>query len=362
MKKKFRAGPPPGEPGRADPGQSSAPEGRLVAGAEASDLRRERDELAAQSEALRRQLAERDAQLGALLAGETPASGAERELASLRRQVAAQAEALQRRESRRQVYDSQLREREAWIDERDAEIGQLRAELQEMLLQGMPGGRFASARMQAQPLAQFEVQEPSATELAEARIAQLASELSQLHVRTAAGAGGAAATEAARLDQGLQAELAALRRANDRLRSDLAERDARLAGTPGPRDTGTFAATSDFAIAGSSGSYVAGDGELRMFVRTEGESGIVHVLGRRTTIGRTPDNDLVIESESVSRHHAVTLQTPGGTVIEDLNSTNGVFVNGQRVSRRVLSAGDVVTIGTASFRFLVKRADEAANS
>jgi len=86
------------------------------------------------------------------------------------------------------------------------------------------------------------------------------------------------------------------------------------------------------------------------------------VLGRPTTVGRTPDNDLCIDFESVSRHHAVALQTPGGTVIEDLNSTNGVFVNGHRVSRRVLVAGDLVTIGTASFRFLVKPADEAANS
>jgi pSer/pThr/pTyr-binding forkhead associated (FHA) protein len=64
----------------------------------------------------------------------------------------------------------------------------------------------------------------------------------------------------------------------------------------------------------------------------------------------------------VSRHHAVALQTAGGTVIEDLNSTNGIYVNGHRSSRRQLAEGDVVTIGKASFRYLVKPADDAANS
>jgi pSer/pThr/pTyr-binding forkhead associated (FHA) protein len=99
-----------------------------------------------------------------------------------------------------------------------------------------------------------------------------------------------------------------------------------------------------------------------MLVRTEGDTGIVHVLGRRTTIGRTPDNELCIDSDSVSRHHAVALQTSHGTVIEDLNSTNGVYINGQRVARRPLAEGDVLTIGMASFRYLVKPAAEAANS
>ncbi len=92
----------------------------------------------------------------------------------------------------------------------------------------------------------------------------------------------------------------------------------------------------------------------RLLVRTEGDSGIVHVLGRRTTIGRTPDNDLSIDAESISRHHAVVLATDTSTVVEDLNSTNGVFVNDVRVTRHELRAGDVLTIGKASFRYVLK--------
>lgn len=95
----------------------------------------------------------------------------------------------------------------------------------------------------------------------------------------------------------------------------------------------------------------------RLLVRTEGDTGIVQVLGRRTTIGRTPDNDLQIEADYISRHHAVILLTAdGNTVIEDLDSTNGIYVNGKRVSRAVLNEGDLVTIGRSAFRYVHKPA------
>ena len=88
---------------------------------------------------------------------------------------------------------------------------------------------------------------------------------------------------------------------------------------------------------------------------------MVHVLGRKTTIGRTPDNDLQIEASFISRHHAVLLVSGQQTVIEDLNSTNGVLVNGQRISRQALNDGDQVVIGKARFRFVI-RAVGARNS
>ena len=94
----------------------------------------------------------------------------------------------------------------------------------------------------------------------------------------------------------------------------------------------------------------------QILVRTDGEADIVHVLGRRTTIGRTPDNDLRIEADFISRHHAVILTTSSGTIVEDLDSTNGVFVNGVRVTRRHLNGGDLVIIGKTGFRFIVKPA------
>ena len=81
---------------------------------------------------------------------------------------------------------------------------------------------------------------------------------------------------------------------------------------------------------------------------------VVHVLGRKTTVGRTPDNDLQIDATFVSRHHAVLLLTNNQTVIEDLNSTNGVYVNGKRTTREPLNDGDLVMIGKARFRFAVR--------
>ena len=62
-------------------------------------------------------------------------------------------------------------------------------------------------------------------------------------------------------------------------------------------------------------------------------------------IGRTSDNDLQIDSKFVSRHHAQLVTSEEGTVLEDLNSTNGVYLNGRRVRRHRLAEGDVVRIG-----------------
>jgi len=100
------------------------------------------------------------------------------------------------------------------------------------------------------------------------------------------------------------------------------------------------------------------DGAARLLIRSEGEREIVHVLGRKTSIGRTPDNDVQIEAKYISRHHAVILVGPAHTIIEDLNSTNGVLVNGQRVTRQTLQDGDQVTIGRALYRFAVRRGDK----
>ena len=98
------------------------------------------------------------------------------------------------------------------------------------------------------------------------------------------------------------------------------------------------------------------DDQAHLLTRSDGATGIVHLLGKRTTIGRTPDNDVPIDAEFISRHHAVALRAGGKTVIEDLNSTNGTYVNGQRISRRTLKDGDLVMLGKTEFRFSVSKA------
>ena len=106
---------------------------------------------------------------------------------------------------------------------------------------------------------------------------------------------------------------------------------------------------------GASGTHeMIRENGARLLVRSQDGHEVVHVLGRKTTIGRTPDNDLQIDASFVSRHHAVLLITGQQTVIEDLNSTNGVLVNGQRITREVLNDGDQVMIGKARFRFAVR--------
>jgi chromosome segregation ATPase len=91
-------------------------------------------------------------------------------------------------------------------------------------------------------------------------------------------------------------------------------------------------------------------------IRIDGDRSISHALGRRTRIGRAPGCELHIDSSSVSRHHALILAGTREVVIEDLNSTNGVILNGRRVTRQVLSDGDIVTIGDIQFRYAAKPA------
>jgi general secretion pathway protein A len=71
-----------------------------------------------------------------------------------------------------------------------------------------------------------------------------------------------------------------------------------------------------------------------------------HRLDRgKTIIGRTSDNDVQIESRFVSRHHAQVVSDETQSVLEDLNSTNGVFIRAQRVKHQVLADGDIIQLG-----------------
>jgi general secretion pathway protein A len=77
----------------------------------------------------------------------------------------------------------------------------------------------------------------------------------------------------------------------------------------------------------------------------------VYLVPGRCVIGRTSDNDLQVESKYVSRHHAQVTTTTDGSWIEDLNSTNGIFVRGKRVRRHRFADGDVVKIGLHELAF-----------
>ena len=69
------------------------------------------------------------------------------------------------------------------------------------------------------------------------------------------------------------------------------------------------------------------------------------------TIGSSPDCDIRIQSKFVSRHHAQLIKTQNGSILEDLNSTNGTYINSRRINKRALRAGDLVTIGKHCLRY-----------
>ncbi|MDA2988906.1 MAG: trypsin-like peptidase domain-containing protein [Actinomycetota bacterium] len=68
-----------------------------------------------------------------------------------------------------------------------------------------------------------------------------------------------------------------------------------------------------------------------------------------TTFGRAPDNDVVLDDDTVSSHHATLESTPQGLSLTDLGSTNGTFVNGTRVQQAVVTQGDAVRLGGVTF-------------
>ncbi len=71
-----------------------------------------------------------------------------------------------------------------------------------------------------------------------------------------------------------------------------------------------------------------------------------------TTIGRRPYNDIVIDHLVVSGEHGVFHLQDGGVEVEDLNSTNGTYVNGKIIQRQQLRSGDIVEMGKYRIRFL----------
>ena len=77
--------------------------------------------------------------------------------------------------------------------------------------------------------------------------------------------------------------------------------------------------------------------------------------GDRTTIGRSPDNDIFLGDVTVSRKHAVPVESGGELRIEDLGSLNGTFVNRRRIdSATRLESGDEVQIGKYRLSFISK--------
>ena len=72
----------------------------------------------------------------------------------------------------------------------------------------------------------------------------------------------------------------------------------------------------------------------------------------RYTIGRLPDNDVRIDNPAVSGHHSLIINILNDSFLEDLNSTNGTYVNGKLIKKHALQHSDVITVGHHQLRFV----------
>lgn len=104
--------------------------------------------------------------------------------------------------------------------------------------------------------------------------------------------------------------------------------------------------------AGQSGRPAVG----RVLLASEGKVVLERELRPgRLVIGRTADNDLQIDSKFISRHHCQIVTQADSCLIEDLNSTNGIFVQSKRVRRYNLNDGDVVQVGQHEIMYIDER-------
>ena len=79
----------------------------------------------------------------------------------------------------------------------------------------------------------------------------------------------------------------------------------------------------------------------------------------RYTIGRLPDNDIRIDNPAVSGHHSLIINILNDSFLEDLNSTNGTYVNGKLIKKHAMQHGDVITVGHHQLRFVDAQTGES---
>jgi pSer/pThr/pTyr-binding forkhead associated (FHA) protein len=89
----------------------------------------------------------------------------------------------------------------------------------------------------------------------------------------------------------------------------------------------------------------------KLVVLSEGLTGRSHELKiEKTTIGRLEDNAFQIAEQSVSSHHCEVLLKGNDVVVKDLNSTNGTYINGEKISEKPLKPGQILRLGSVEVR------------
>ena len=98
--------------------------------------------------------------------------------------------------------------------------------------------------------------------------------------------------------------------------------------------------------------------QATLVVRGGQNSGaIVALVGGPITMGRRSDNDIVVDETTVSRRHSLIMNTPGGYVVRDLNTTNGTFVNQNKLnqSEHMLRHGDQIKLGGSDITIMFRQ-------
>jgi predicted nucleic acid-binding Zn-ribbon protein len=319
-----------------------------------SDLHEEIDAHQSGHERLTRELAGRDTRAGEL---ESDLGERASRIADLDSQVATLGSALRQRD----VELARLRAVETSLTARVEELTRVRGEAEELAgalraaqlehsahLASIAAGEARAKQLEDRMAEQVEMRRTlqSAAEAAVARAHELEADVR------------AAEENIARLEsqlRGRDARVAELERANQQWRHTLDEGHV-VHGASGGEQPRRQAPPAEAAEGMAASAPL--EGATRLLIRSDGQREVVHVLGRKTTIGRTPENDLQIDVKYISRHHAVILAGPAHTIIEDLNSTNGVMVNGKRITRQTLNDGDLVTIARVEYRFALRRGGE----
>ena len=90
---------------------------------------------------------------------------------------------------------------------------------------------------------------------------------------------------------------------------------------------------------------------VQAIVLTGSHKGTSKVVGGRLTIGKAPDNDLVLTDDTVSRHHCELIRAPDGLHVRDLESTNGTRVDNTRIREAMVQPGSVLKVGEVDIQF-----------
>lgn len=113
------------------------------------------------------------------------------------------------------------------------------------------------------------------------------------------------------------------------------------------------AAWTNCLFCGHNPSLAGGSGKpaILHFVTGPLKDQIVYLEKSITTIGSVRGNDVIIQDTVVSRKHVGIRKVDGGYELADFGSTNGVFVNGEKIPRKKLNVGDIIRVGTTEIIF-----------